>query len=171
MTVKNMLESPIYLGHMVQGRRRSEFYAGIPDHHLPPSEWTVVKNTHEAIIDQATFDRVQAHIKAAKEKYHANIGKYDQLGSEDNIFQGLVYCADCGRPMVRYKSVTSKGTKLAYRYICPNYANLLQRSGCSYKYLPDEDLKNVLGRLIAQEAALAVDAAALLEQKLAQDPQ
>ena len=67
--------------------------------------------------------------------------------------------------MVRYKSVTSKGTKLAYRYICPNYANLLQRSGCSYKYLPDEDLKNVLGRLIAQEAALAVDAAALLEQK------
>lgn len=165
MTVKNMLESPIYLGHMVQGRRRSEFYAGIPDHHLPPSEWTVVKNTHEAIIDQATFDRVQAHIKAAKEKYHANIGKYDQLGSEDNIFQGLVYCADCGRPMVRYKSVTSKGTKLAYRYICPNYANLLQRSGCSYKYLPDEDLKNVLGRLIAQEAALAVDAAALLEQK------
>lgn len=165
MTVKNMLQSPVYLGHMVQGRRRSEFYAGIPDHHLPPSEWTVVENTHEPIIDQATFDRVQAHIKAAKEQYHANVGKYDQLGSEDNIFQGLVYCADCGRPMVRYKSVTGKGTKLTYRYICPNYANLLQRSGCAYKYLPDEDLKDVLGRLIAQEAALAVDTAALLEQK------
>lgn len=165
MTVKNMLQSSVYLGHMVQGRRRSEFYAGIPDHHLPPSEWTVVENTHEPIIDQATFDRVQAHIKAAKEQYHANVGKYDQLGSEDNIFQGLVYCADCGRPMVRYKSVTCKGTKLTYRYICPNYANLLQRSGCAYKYLPDEDLKDVLGRLIAQEAALAVDTAALLEQK------
>ena len=67
--------------------------------------------------------------------------------------------------MVRYKSVTCKGTKLTYRYICPNYANLLQRSGCAYKYLPDEDLKDVLGRLIAQEAALAVDTAALLEQK------
>ncbi len=165
MTVKNMLQSSVYLGHMVQGRRRSEFYAGIPDHHLPPSEWTVVENTHEPIIDQATFDRVQAHIKAAKEQYHANVGKYDQLGSEDNVFQGLVYCADCGRPMVRYKSVTCKGTKLTYRYICPNYANLLQRSGCAYKYLPDEDLKDVLGRLIAQEAALAVDTAALLEQK------
>lgn len=165
MTVKNMLQSSVYLGHMVQGRRRSEFYAGIPDHHLPPSEWTVVENTHEPIIDQVTFDRVQAHIKAAKEQYHANVGKYDQLGSEDNIFQGLVYCADCGRPMVRYKSVTCKGTKLTYRYICPNYANLLQRSGCAYKYLPDEDLKDVLGRLIAQEAALAVDTAALLEQK------
>ncbi len=165
MTVKNMLQSSVYLGHMVQGRRRSEFYAGIPDHHLPPSEWTVVENTHEPIIDQATFDRVQAHIKAAKEQYHANVGKYDQLGSEDNIFPGLVYCADCGRPMVRYKSVTCKGTKLTYRYICPNYANLLQRSGCAYKYLPDEDLKDVLGRLIAQEAALAVDTAALLEQK------
>ncbi len=165
MTVKNMLQSSVYLGHKKQGRQRAEFYAGIPDHHLPPSEWTVVENTHEPIIDQATFDRVQAHIKAAKEQYHANVGKYDQLGSEDNIFQGLVYCADCGRPMVRYKSVTCKGTKLTYRYICPNYANLLQRSGCAYKYLPDEDLKDVLGRLIAQEAALAVDTAALLEQK------
>ncbi len=165
MTVKNMLENPVYLGHMVQGRRRSEFYAGIPDHDLPPSEWTVVKNTHEAIIDQATFDRVQALRQKDKDRYQANLGKYDHLGSEDNIFQGLVYCSDCGRPMVRYKSVTCKGTKLTYRYVCPNYANLVERSGCAYKYLPDENLKDVLGRLIAQEAALAVDAAALLEKR------
>lgn len=164
-TVKIMLGNPIYLGHMVQGRRRSEFYAGIPDHHLPPSEWTVVKNTHEAIIDQDTFDRVQALRQADKEKYKSNLGRYDHLGTEENIFRKLIYCADCGRPMVRYKDVTCKGTKRAYRYICPNYANLLEKSGCSYKYLPDEVLKNTLGLLIAQEAALAVDAAALLEKR------
>lgn len=168
-TLKVMLANPVYLGHMVQGRRRSEFYAGIPDHRLPPSEWTVVKNTHEAIIDQATFDRVQANMKAAKEKYQAGIGKYDYLGSEENIFRRLVYCADCGRPMVRYKE-TSRGKNLFYRYICPNYANLVERSGCSYKYLPDADLKDTLSKLIAQEAALAVDAAALLEKKQSVGP-
>lgn len=168
-TLKVMLANPVYLGHMVQGRRRSEFYAGIPDHRLPPSEWTVVKNTHEAIIDQATFDRVQANMNAAKEKYQAGIGKYDYLGSEENIFRRLVYCADCGRPMVRYKE-TSRGKNLFYRYICPNYANLLERSGCSYKYLPDADLKDTLSKLIAQEAALAVDTAALLEKKQSVGP-
>ena len=163
-SLKVMLSNQVYLGHMVQGRRRSEFYAGIPDHRLPPSAWTVVEHTHEAIIDQDTFDQVQAHMNAAKERYNANIGKYDHLGSEENIFRGLVYCGDCGRTMIRYKD-TSRGRCLLYRYICPNYANLVERSGCTYKYLPDEDLKQALGRLIAQEAALAVDAAALLEKR------
>lgn len=165
MTVKTILTNPIYLGHMVQGRRRSQFYAGIADRRLPPSEWTIVENTHEPIIDQETFDRIQAIQKDIKEKYQANLGKYDYLGTEDNIFRGLIYCADCGRPMVRYKEVTCKGKKMAYRYICPNYANLLEKSGCSYKYLPVEDLKSTLGHLIAQEADLAVDAAVLVSKR------
>ncbi len=41
----------------------------------------------------------------------------------------------------------------------------MERSGCSYKYLPDTDLKDTLSKLIAQEAALAVDATALLEKR------
>ncbi len=165
MTVKMILSNPIYLGHMVQGRRRSQFYAGIPDHRLPPSEWTIVKDTHEPIIDQETFDKVQALHKAVKETYRANLGKYDHLGTEDNIFRGLIYCADCGRPMVRYKDVSGKKKKAAYRYICPQYANLVEKSGCAYKYLPVEDLTATLSRLIAQEADLAVDAAALASKR------
>lgn len=164
-TLKNMLSNQVYLGHTVQGRRRSEFYAGIPERLLPPSEWIIVKNTHEPLVDQETFDRVQALRQASREKYHSNLGKYDYLGTEENIFRGLVFCADCGRPMVRYKEVSCKGTKRTYSYICPNYADLLDKSGCAYKYLSAEKLKEVLSQLIAQEAALAVDAAALLRKK------
>ena len=164
-TVKNILSNSVYLGQMVQGRRRSQLYAGMPDRKLPPSEWTVVENTHEPIIDQGTFDQVQAQRNADREQYKANLGKYDYLGNEGNLFQGLIFCGDCGHPMVRYKSVTCKGRKVAYRYICPTYANLLEKSGCTYKYLPEEDLKAVLSRLIAQEAALAVDAGALIQKR------
>lgn len=164
MPLKTILTNPVYLGHTVQGRKRAQFYAGIPQKRLPPSEWIIVKNTHEPIVDQDTFDQVQKLQQAAAEKYHAGIGKYDHLGVEENIFQGLVFCADCGRTMVRYKSV-SHGKKVAYRFICPNYANLVERSGCVYKYFPEEVLKTTLSQLIVQDAALAVDAAALLGKR------
>ena len=159
-----MVQLLTYLGHMVQGRRRSQFYAGIPDRRLPQSEWIIVENTHEPLVDRETFDRVQALRQADKEKYHANLGKYDHLGTEENIFRGLVFCGDCGRPMVRYKEVSHE-KKVFYRFICPNYADLVERSGCAYKYLPVDDLKTVLSRLIAQEVALAADVAALLSKR------
>lgn len=163
-TLKHILENRTYLGHMVQGRRRSQFYAGIPDRRLPPSEWIIVEHTHEPLVDRETFDRVQAMRQADRENYHANLGKYDHLGTADNLFRGLIFCGDCGRPMVRYKEV-SHGKKVFYWFICSNYADRVDKSGCAYKNLPVEELSSLLSRLIAQEAALAVDAAALLGRR------
>lgn len=155
-TVKKILQSPVYLGHMVQGRRRSEFYAGIPDRLLPKSEWITVENTHEAIISQKDFDAVQAICETKAREYHSNLGKYDHLGKSENILKGLVHCADCGRPMVRYKQVTH-GKSVAYHYMCPNYAAMLERSGCSYKFLREDILLDALSQLIGKEIEQAVD--------------
>lgn len=159
-TVKKILQSPVYLGHMVQGRRRSEFYAGIPDHLLPESEWTIVEHTHEAIISQEDFDAVQVLCEEKNQEYHARLGKYDHLGKSENILKGLVYCGDCGRPMVRYKQVV-KGKKVSYHYMCPSYAAMLERSGCAYKFLREDILLDTLSQLIFREIEQAVDTAAL----------
>lgn len=162
-TVKNILRNQVYLGHTVQGRRRSEFYAGKPDRLLPPEEWTIVENTHEAIISKEDFDAVQLLCGEKKAQYHARLGKYDRLGKSENILKGLVFCGDCGRPMVRYKKV-SHGQKVFYRYLCPNYAEMLERSGCSYKYLPEDVLLDTLRQVITKEIELAVDAVALAKK-------
>lgn len=162
-TVKKILQSPVYLGHMVQGRRRSEFYAGIPDRLLPPEEWTVVENTHEAIVSQEDFDAVQAICEETNRAYHANPGKYDHLGKSENILKGLVYCGDCGRPMVRYKQVIH-GKSVTYHYMCPNYAAMLERSGCSYKYPREDVLLDALSQLIGKEIEQAVDAVQLAKR-------
>lgn len=167
-TIKSILQNPVYLGHMVQGRRRSEFYAGRPDRMLPQSEWTVVENTHEAIIDGETFARVQEALKEKHARYHESLGKYDTLGKSENILKGLVYCADCGRTMTRYKQV-SHGKKADYFYVCRTYAAQLESSGCTYKYLPEAALKEIVTQLISQEMRLAVDTATLL-QKQAKEP-
>ncbi len=162
-TVKKILRSQVYLGHMVQGRRRSEFYAGIPDRLLPKSEWTIVENTHEAIISQEDFEAVQALCEAKNREYHARLGKYDYLGKSENILRGLVYCGDCGRPMVRYKQVV-KGKKVTYHYMCPNYAAMLDKSGCAYKFLREDILLDTLSQLIGKEIEQAVDAVQLAKR-------
>ena len=162
-TVKKILRSQVYLGHMVQGCRRSEFYAGIPDRLLPKSEWTIVENTHEAIISQADFDTVQALCETKSREYHARLGKYDHLGKSENILKGLVYCGDCGRPMVRYKQVV-KGKKVTYHYMCPNYAAMLDKSGCAYKFLREDILLDTLSQLIGKEIEQAVDAVQLAKR-------
>ena len=162
-TVKKILSSRVYLGHLVQGRRRSEFYAGRPDRLLPAEEWTIVENTHEAIISQKDFDAVQALCETKNREYHARLGKYDHLGKSENILRGLVYCGDCGRPMVRYKQVV-KGKKVTYHYMCPNYAAMLDKSGCAYKFLREDILLDTLTQLIGKEIEQAVDAIQLAKR-------
>ena len=137
-TVVNILKRREYLGHTVNFKTRKHF-KDKKSHYVDESEWTIFENTHEAIISQADFDAVQSICDLKQKEYHANLGKYDHLGKSENILKGLVYCGDCGRPMVRYKQVV-KGKKVSYHYMCPNYAAMLERSGCAYKFLREDIL-------------------------------
>lgn len=92
-TVKSILRCQVYTGDLVQGRRRSEFYAGKADRMLPRGEWAVVKNTHEPIVSREEFEAVQAIQHGVRERHHARLGKYDHLGKRENILKGLVFCA------------------------------------------------------------------------------
>lgn len=159
-TIRKILKNQVYLGHMVQGRRRSEFYTGRPERYLSEEDWTIVENTHEPIICQEDFDQVQALCAEANARYHARLGKYDHLGKSENILKGLVFCGDCGKPMVHYKQV-SHGKKVDYYYLCPNYAAYLEKSGCHYKFLLEDILLDTLNQLITKEIEQTVDAAAL----------
>ena len=162
-SVKDILRNEVYLGRMVQGRRRSDFYAGRPDKRLPRDEWTVVENTHEPIISREDFDAVQAICVERNAAYRARLGKYDHLGKRENILKGLVYCSDCGRTMVRYKQV-SHGKNVSYYYLCPSYAAMLEQSGCSYKFLPEDFLLDSLEQVIQKEIEQAEDMTALAKR-------
>lgn len=151
--VKKILASEVYLGHLVQGRKRESFYEGKKQRVLPKSEWTVVRNTHEAIIDEATFATVQKMTEEQQAAYHERLGKYDSLGKTPNILKGLIFCADCKRPLVRYKSVTCKGTKVAYIFICPSHAD--NPASCPKKYFYESELAGILWDSLQRQLALA----------------
>ena len=158
MNIKNILKHKVYIGHMVQGVKRQSFHDGRKQYYRPESEWDIVENTHEPIIDEETFATVQNMAKAAHDTYYENLGKFDDLGKTENILQGLVYCADCGRPLVRYKSV-SHGKKLWYTFICPLHST--DKNACPLKSVREDELLTVLQEAVSKQIALAVDIEAL----------
>ena len=58
-TVYQMLHNQTYTGDLVQGRHKKVSYKSKRTVWLPKSQWIVVENTHEAIIDKDTYDTVQ----------------------------------------------------------------------------------------------------------------
>lgn len=153
--VKQILANEVYLGHLVQGRKRQSFYKGEKQRILPKSEWTIVPDTHEAIIDKATFEAVQKMAEEQHTAYHERLGKYDGLGKTPNILKGLIFCADCKRPVVRYKNVVNKGTRVYYTLICPSHAEA--PASCPKKNFHESELTEILWTVLQRQFALAED--------------
>ena len=62
-TVYQMLHNQTYAGNLVQGRHKKISYKTEKTMWLPKSQWIVVENTHEPIIDMETFETVQMMLK------------------------------------------------------------------------------------------------------------
>ena len=91
-TLSAILRREEYLGHTVNLRTRTKSYKDKRTIDLPREDWLIFKNTHEAIIDQETFDIVQkmrSH-KRSNQRYKNRLG-------HENLFAGLVFCGTCGR--------------------------------------------------------------------------
>ena len=160
--VKKICTDPVYLGHMVQGRKRSGFSEGRKPYKVPESEWVIVRNTHEPLVDEETFRTVQRMAVEASSTYKERLGRHDSLGTIPNILRGLIYCADCKRPLVRYKSVTNKGKNLYYVYICQTHSNNL--ASCPKKYFHETELIEILWDTLRREIALAENLDKLVRQ-------
>ena len=126
-------------------------------------EQVLLRDHHEPIVSRGDFEAVQAILETARSRYQSRLGVYDHLGKSENILKGLVFCGDCGKPMVRYKQV-SHGKSVTYHYTCPNYAAQLERSGCSYKFLREDILMDALTEMILAEIRQTVDGLKLAQR-------
>lgn len=91
-TLSAILGREEYLGHTVNLRTRTKSYKDKRKVDNPKEDWLVFKNTHEAIIDQETFDIVQ------KMRSHKRSNqRYKNRAGHENLFAGLVFCGTCGR--------------------------------------------------------------------------
>ena len=107
MSVTTILKNRMYCGDMVQGRYRMKSYKVHVQEVVPEDEWYIVENTHEAIIDRETFEKVQRLLI-----------RDTRTGPQQKklyLFSGFLKCADCGKAMTR-----SKVGNVVY-YYCRTY--------------------------------------------------
>ena len=109
-TVVEILKKREYLGHTINFKTRKHF-KDKKSHYVDENEWTIFENTHDAIIDQETFDNVQ--------RIRGNSRRYPDGYGEAAPLTGLLYCADCGGKM--YVHRTNNGKRIS-QYTCGQYS-------------------------------------------------
>jgi DNA invertase Pin-like site-specific DNA recombinase len=104
-TVRCVVENQMYLGHMVQCRKRSQSYRTHKIVRNDKEDWIIVENTHEAIISKDLYDTAQKVIKART--------PIIQKKEEPNLFSGLFFC-ECGCRMTHHaRTATSNNDYFA----------------------------------------------------------
>ncbi len=116
-TIRRILDNRVYLGELVQFKRRKINYKSKRRITVPEEERYICKGTHEAIIDEEDFNTVQNILKK---------NKSFKGTKHDYLFKGLLYCAECGaRLNVTYSNYAlKKYGEYRYTTICYSYSRL-----------------------------------------------
>ena len=131
-TVSTILSRREYLGHTINFKTYRKSYKNKKKFNRDPSEWQVFENTHDAIIDQETFDIVQ-RIRDGKRRL--------TLMGEMPILSGMVYCADCGAKMYQVRS--RNWTHEQEHMVCATYRKR-GKEQCVSHQIRNVDIENAL---------------------------
>lgn len=138
-TVRRMLINQLYLGHTLYGKRINLSYKSKKVKYIPQDEWRIAYNTHEAIIDEELFNRVQNK---------RNINKTIRRKKYEWELNGLVRCKECGEKMtlkVKYKKANSNEIKSKKIY-CLNGIKRHQGKCCikGSKGISEDDVNEII---------------------------
>lgn len=134
-TVYKILRNPNYIGHLVNFKTTRKSYKNKRFVYRDPSEWKIIENHHEAIVDKETFDLAQklTQVKRVVKNHFDDI----------NIFAGLLYCADCGFPITLRRVAKNRNYDF---YACSKY-NRRTKIRCTAHSI----LKRVLNELVLED--------------------
>src|SRR5574344_1894867 len=135
-TIRDILRNQMYCGDLVQNKGKLISYKIHKRVLVPQEEWIIVKDTHDAIIDRDTFDKVQKAILDRDTRMNTD-GKI-------SIFAGHIKCGDCQRAMSKKIPGKYKGQpRNYYHYMCSAY----MRSGgeiCTKHSIKNDELEKAV---------------------------
>lgn len=146
-TVADILDRPEYSGCTVNFKTYKQSYKSKKTCYNPKENWLVFENTHEAIIDRDTWDRVK-ELRENKRR-PARTGK-------TNMFSGIARCADCGEKL--YYCTSNNFEKRQDHFVCST-SRRKGKEACSTHFiravvleqLVCDDIKNTISCISGRE--------------------
>jgi len=156
--VTTVLREERYTGKNIIGKSKKMSYGDIKTKIIPKSEWLIIPDTHEPIITQDVFDKVQNILGP----YNTRIITKENT----NLFAKKLFCGHCGYGLRRY-SVNKKArpnSNYEPRYACYQSVSMkLER--CLPETVKENLIKEVVLEALRVEFALASTAKEQAETK------
>lgn len=111
-TLYDILQRQEYLGHTITAKTYKVSYKVKKTKKNPEEKRYFFPNTHEPLIDEATFELAQKRIATRNRP---------NTSDEIDMFSGLLFCADCGAKMGLQRGAGTPERKHAY--MCAAYRN------------------------------------------------
>jgi hypothetical protein len=129
-----------YTGCLVNLKSASANFKSKKKVSRPREEWLIFPNSHEAIIDQETFDTVQ--------KLRETPRRIDTMG-EANPLTGLLWCADCGAKLYNHRKAKPEKphhNKLQNNYHCKTFklSNGKFDTKCTPHHISTENVRAII---------------------------
>lgn len=137
--VSKILHNPVYAGNLVVAERPTKTMRSKKRQYIPFTEREVIYGTHEPIIEQSRWDNVQKILQSRPPVIGESSSGYD------NIFRGIIKCADCGSAMLAKVEQKRKRSNIMDKtfYCCTKYRKY-GKEGCSSHNIEARTLHEVV---------------------------
>ena len=170
--VSKILHDPVYAGNLTVAERPTKTMRSKKRQYIPYAEREIIYGTHEPIIEQNRWNNVQKILESRPPVIGESSSGYD------NIFRGIIKCADCGSAMLAKVEQKRKRNNVLDKtfYCCTKYRKY-GKEGCSSHNIEARtvhevvlaDIQKHAGQALTDRKAMVTDIAERLNLQLSAD--
>ena len=170
--VSKILHDPVYAGNLTVAERPTKTMRSKKRQYIPYAEREVIYGTHEPIIEQSRWNTVQKILESRPPVIGESSSGYD------NIFRGIIKCADCGSAMLAKVEQKRKRNNVLDKtfYCCTKYRKF-GKEGCSSHTIEARtvhevvlaDIQKHAGQALTDRKAMVTEIAERLNLQLSAD--
>ena len=170
--VSKILHDPVYAGNLTVAERPTKTMRSKKRQYIPYAEREVIYGTHEPIIEQSRWNTVQKILESRPPVIGESSSGYD------NIFRGVIKCADCGSAMLAKVEQKRKRNNVLDKtfYCCTKYRKF-GKEGCSSHTIEARtvhevvlaDIQKHAGQALTDRKAMVTEIAERLNLQLSAD--
>ena len=170
--VSKILHDPVYAGNLTVAERPTKTMRSKKRQYIPYAEREIIYGTHEPVIEQNRWNNVQKILQSRPPVIGESSSGYD------NIFRGVIKCADCGSAMLAKVEQKRKRNNVLDKtfYCCTKYRKF-GKDGCSSHNIEARtvhevvltDIQKHAGQALADRKAMVTEIAERLNLQLSAD--